>query len=67
MYDVYGTICGSYEEACIVAGVDTPAQIAAEIMYQNAEDEIERLNKPVTKRLCTQMTFPDYGDNEIPF
>lgn len=31
MYDVYGVICGSYEEACEVAGVDTPAQIAAEI------------------------------------
>lgn len=33
MYNVYGTMCNSYEEACIVAGIETPAQIEAEIPF----------------------------------
>lgn len=41
MYDVYGVLCGTYEEACIVAGVDTPAQIAAEIAWEAQLDAIE--------------------------
>lgn len=35
-YDVYGVMCGTYEEACIAAGVDTPEQIRLE---QEAEQE----------------------------
>ena len=30
MYDVYGVICGTYREACYVAGCDTPEQLAYE-------------------------------------
>ncbi len=33
MYDVYGTLCGTYSEACEVAGIETPAQLAAEGMW----------------------------------
>lgn len=33
MYNVYGVECATYEEACYVAGVDTPEQAAAEEEY----------------------------------
>lgn len=33
MYNVYGVQCATYEEACIVAGVDTPEQIRADEAY----------------------------------
>lgn len=29
MYNVYGVICGTYREACEVAGIETPEQLAA--------------------------------------
>lgn len=41
MYNVYGVICGTYEEACEVAGIETPDQLAAEERYYAAEEAIE--------------------------
>ena len=41
MYNVYGVICGTYTEACEVAGIETPTQIAAEIAWKDAEAAIE--------------------------
>lgn len=41
MYNVYGIICGTYEEACEVAGIETPAQMEAEARYWAAEEAIE--------------------------
>jgi hypothetical protein len=40
MYNVYGVICDSYDEACEVAGIETPAQAAAEEAYWAAEEAI---------------------------
>jgi hypothetical protein len=40
MYNVYGVYCDTYEEACMVAGIDTPAQAAAEEAYWAAEEAI---------------------------
>lgn len=37
MYNVYGVICGTYEEACIVAGVETQAQAA----WEAAQDRMD--------------------------
>ena len=47
MYNVYGTICETYEEACIVAGIDTPAQLEAEDAWYAMLNEVENLSHPV--------------------
>jgi len=52
MYDVYGTLCATYEEACIVAGIETPAQLAAEAEWYAMLDEIENLSRPVYTAWC---------------
>ena len=52
MYDVYGVNCYSYEEACMVAGVDTPAQSEAEDAWYAMLNEIENLNRPVEVEWC---------------
>jgi hypothetical protein len=68
MYDVYGVICGTYEEACIVAGIETPAQIDAEIAWQNACDEIEHLSRPVRCWRCLEAAAREVGEpNDDPF
>lgn len=40
MYNVYGVICGTWSEACEVAGIDTPEQLEAEARYWDAEGAI---------------------------
>ncbi len=45
-YWVYGVPCGSYEDACLVAGADTPASLAAEAAEMAAEDAIRGLREP---------------------
>ena len=52
MYNVYGTICETYEEACIVAGSDTPAQLEAEDAWYAMLNEVENLNRPVEVEWC---------------
>ena len=41
MYNVYGVICGTWSEACEVAGIETPEQLAAEARAEAAEAAIE--------------------------
>lgn len=66
MYNVYGVICGTYSEACEVAGIETPEQLADEARYWAAEeavaeqDAMEARGGPVVGR------FAD-GDLDIPF
>lgn len=43
MYNVYGTICATYEEACIVAGVDTPEQLRLEAEAEAREELLVEL------------------------
>jgi hypothetical protein len=52
MYDVYGVTCYSYEEACIVAGIDTPAQLEAEDAWYATLNEVENLTNPVDTEWC---------------
>ena len=52
MYNVYGTICETYEEACIVAGIDTPAQLEAEDAWYAMLNEVENLARPVEAEWC---------------
>ena len=40
MYNVYGVECASYDEACMVAGIETPAQLKAEAMFISAAQEV---------------------------
>lgn len=40
-YNVYGVICGTWAEACEVAGIETPAQLEAEARYWAAEEAID--------------------------
>jgi hypothetical protein len=41
MYNVYGVICGTWSEACEVAGIDTPEQLDVEARFWAAEEAIE--------------------------
>lgn len=52
MYNVYGVTCYSYEEACMVAGIETPAQLAAEDAWYAMRAEIENLSRPVEVEWC---------------
>ena len=69
MYNVYGVLCDTYEEACIVAGIDTPAQLRAEDAYWVAEDAIatqddmEAWGGPIG---CYH-THSGWIDDDIPF
>lgn len=66
MYNVYGVICETYEEACEVAGIETPAQLADEARYEAAEeaiaeqDAIEARGGPVVGRFVS-------ANLDIPF
>ena len=63
MYDVYGTLCATYEEACIVAGIETPAQLRAEDEWYAMLEEVENLRRPVPTEWCVCANrVPDYGD-----
>jgi hypothetical protein len=67
MYDVYGTLCGTYEEACIVAGVDTPAQIEQELFWDTVNFEIENLMNPVRCVPCYYAAQAGGEANDDPF
>lgn len=41
MYNVYGTLCGSYGQTCVIAGVETVAHIAASIEQDRQDYLIE--------------------------
>lgn len=72
MYDVYGEVAGTYTEACLAAGVDTPANIAYEqkchdeeyelgILFYGTREEVGApLRQPVVCAWCAT-------DEEIPF
>lgn len=60
-YDVYGVLCSTYEEACILAGIDTPAQAEAEARYWAERELIESLRQPAFHRYC------DCIPQELPF
>jgi hypothetical protein len=79
MYDVYGTLCATYEEACIVAGIETPDQLRDEEAWYAMLYEVESLRLPVPTQWCActkeassrayklaTANVPDYGDF-IPF
>ena len=40
MYNVYGVYCDTYEEACAVAGIETPAQMMALDYQEDLEADI---------------------------
>lgn len=71
MYNVYGTICATYEEACIVAGIETPAQLEQEEAWYAIVNEIENLTSQVQNQWCACVRpaskMVDYGDDFIPF
>lgn len=66
MYNVYGTLCGSYEEACMVAGIETPEQLAQEDRYLAALYEVENLKSPVGFFSCAPVN-PISETDETPF
>lgn len=71
MYNVYGMICETYEEACMVAGIETPAQLAAEEAWYAMMAEVENLSSPVQTEWCicvrnTRKVSYD-SDDFIPF
>lgn len=71
MYDVYGAMCGTYEEACIVAGIETPAQLEAEDAWYAMLNEVENLTRSVEVEWCAcakQARKDAYrNDDFIPF
>ena len=71
MYDVYGVTCYSYEEACIVAGIETPAQLEAEDAWYAMLNEVENLTRPVEVEwcICAKQARKDayVNDDFIPF
>lgn len=71
MYDVYGTICTTYEEACLVAGVDTPEQLRREAEAEAREGLLEELREraPAFQAwlcVCARAVDSAFAD-EIPF
>jgi hypothetical protein len=71
MYNVYGVICETYEESCIVAGIDTPAQLEAEDAWYAMLNEVENLSRPVEVEwcICVRNIRKDayVNDDFIPF
>ena len=51
-YNVYGVLCGTYEEACIGAGIDPPAQLRAEDAYWAEQELISSLREPAFTPYC---------------
>lgn len=69
-YNVYGVICGTYEEACMVAGVDTPAQLRAEADYWAEQELISSLREPAFHPYCNciAQTYALWSDTAVsPF
>jgi hypothetical protein len=66
MYNVYGVICMTYNEACEVAGIETPEQAAAEDRYWAAEESIEEQDR---LEACgpTFGRFFDFDNWNLPF
>lgn len=65
-YVVGGQPCGSYEEACEVAGIETPAQLEAEARYY---EELNRIvqQDAMEARGGPEYRFADPDFDEIPF
>ena len=62
MYDVYGVTCGTYEEACVVAGIDTPEQIRAEQQAEYEEWFLATFREPAFWNCCDCKSY-----DAIPF
>lgn len=58
MYNVYGVYASSYEEACMIAGADSPASLAEEDRYRAMEDEVYSLSQPVGCIWCSPVELP---------
>lgn len=68
MYNVYGVLCDTYEEACIVAGIETPAQLAAEARWEAEEAAIEHQDRMEALGGPDPALFAGaYGWDDIPF
>jgi hypothetical protein len=71
MYNVYGVICETYEEACMVAGIETPAQLEAEEAWYAMRAEVENLSRPVEVQWCrcvrNTSKAASIDDDFIPF
>lgn len=65
-YNVYGVYCATYEEACEVAGCDTPAQLMAEAHWDAVEEAIEEQDR-LEARGPTFGRFRDFDTTDIPF
>jgi hypothetical protein len=69
MYNVYGVFCSTWDEACEVAGIETPAQLAAEEAYWAAkeaieiQDAMEARGGPLPRSIYEMLPFC----NDIPF
>ena len=65
MYNVYGVLCSTYDEACRVAGIDTPAQLEAEDRYYAAEEAIAYQDRLEARGPTFKMFSASFDD--IPF
>lgn len=67
MYNVYSVICGTYREACEVAGIETPEQLAYEDACLAAEEAIEHQDAMEARGGPLPIAVdPIFGD-DIPF
>lgn len=66
MYNVFGVVCGTYREACEVAGIETPEQLEAEARYWAAEEAIEEQDAMEARGGPIVGRFAD-TDLDIPF
>ena len=67
LYCVNGVGCHSYEEACLVAGCDTPAQLADEAEYLAQLAAIQGLREPPYLGCCRSVALDDPDPSECPF
>ncbi len=66
MYDVYGVLCATYDEACQVAGCDTDAQLEWE--SRNLEEEwLIECQDGMEARGGPKVPLPTELDDDIPF
>lgn len=74
MWNVYGVWCDTWNQACEVAGIETPAQLEAEDRYWFGEecvqiqDEMEARGGPLPRSYIAMTRNPSIAfDDEIPF
>ena len=63
--NVYGVLCATHEEACRVAGCDTPADLAEEMAWREEQDQQRGLDA-MEARGGPIYDFTD-GSDDIPF